>query len=919
MKYESALKTSRNHRIEGVSACLLIKDDNNRLIEWLAYHYHVLPLRNLIIAIDPDSRNTPLPILQRWDDTDLNYTLWNDNDYMSGPMILKRKRQKAVIMDLKNDDEQFLKEIVKLHDERQKHFLSQCYKHLKLTGHDDWVVHIDTDEFVVFNTISDDDPSVNFDAVNSEHSKYQTDRKRLPKIGEATVLDVIAHHHSPTCVSMPRLLFGAVEADELEKKKINRLTPSIFDSTKFDTLRFLRHYTKGINEKKFKSRLNGLTKVFINLSQVPISLIKPENIHSIHRPFIGACPDHNTNAESYYSSLFRVNHYLGSWEEFNERDDKRRNKNIFETKANVNEGPSYDAVPWLQSFVDTVGTKNAKSLLMGIGDIQNARHKIERWSKNREKTCALLFFGLASNVNENAISNIKLNILDINPDCDVFVHTYTNGGEEGFSKDDTNDETIRSLHLLTDSSKLILSTKDKSIEMYEEFFSHPFSGKNIVNTTNTIREWISINAVWNMMERYEENLPLRYDRVGLFELNDYYADFIKVQNSEESAVIPTLMHEGNTIRGLNDRLFYGERAYAEVWATERFTSVSEYTNWLSENDQFMGSVFQIEHFMRYLLVFKWAFPLTIKNISLRKNESHEIMESVPGVIVLGMHRSGTSLLTGLLSNIFSWNVPGQQVTAKDKSQNPKGFYENLDVTRQNDEWLEEQSMSWNRLEMKTGPTDPNDIMGGFDPEIAGPTGKHGNNALLQFNSFLNQPWALKDPRMCLTLCKWLDVLEGPSPPVLFTYRNPFDVARSLYVRKSNGIPMLKGLELWIWYNREAIRLSKNSCRVITSNEEILQGREKELVRIQDELSKCGLQPRSYNLDIMADFINPNFQHGTQNTEEIDNNVFRAFFGNANIEKGRDLYEKAMRVFFDMKSGEAFHDDYVWPVMYEIDS
>ena len=38
---------------EGFSSCLLIMDDNHYLIEWLAYHYHVLPLRRLIVATDP--------------------------------------------------------------------------------------------------------------------------------------------------------------------------------------------------------------------------------------------------------------------------------------------------------------------------------------------------------------------------------------------------------------------------------------------------------------------------------------------------------------------------------------------------------------------------------------------------------------------------------------------------------------------------------------------------------------------------------------------------------------------------------------------------------------------------------------------------------------------------------------------------
>lgn len=54
---------------DGAAACLLVMDDNHRLIEWLAYHYHTLPLRYLVIAVDPRSQTQPDKILQRWNAT----------------------------------------------------------------------------------------------------------------------------------------------------------------------------------------------------------------------------------------------------------------------------------------------------------------------------------------------------------------------------------------------------------------------------------------------------------------------------------------------------------------------------------------------------------------------------------------------------------------------------------------------------------------------------------------------------------------------------------------------------------------------------------------------------------------------------------------------------------------------------------
>jgi hypothetical protein len=48
---------------ESFSTCLLVMDENFRLYEWLAYHYHVLTLRYVVIAVDPGSVLSPEPVL----------------------------------------------------------------------------------------------------------------------------------------------------------------------------------------------------------------------------------------------------------------------------------------------------------------------------------------------------------------------------------------------------------------------------------------------------------------------------------------------------------------------------------------------------------------------------------------------------------------------------------------------------------------------------------------------------------------------------------------------------------------------------------------------------------------------------------------------------------------------------------------
>ena len=49
-----------------MAVCLLIKDENNNLGEWIAYHSFSLPLRHLVVAVDPHSMTSPSEIISRW-------------------------------------------------------------------------------------------------------------------------------------------------------------------------------------------------------------------------------------------------------------------------------------------------------------------------------------------------------------------------------------------------------------------------------------------------------------------------------------------------------------------------------------------------------------------------------------------------------------------------------------------------------------------------------------------------------------------------------------------------------------------------------------------------------------------------------------------------------------------------------------
>lgn len=310
-----------------------------------------------------------------------------------------------------------------------------------------------------------------------------------------------------------------------------------------------------------------------------------------------------------------------------------------------------------------------------------------------------------------------------------------------------------------------------------------------------------------------------------------------------------------------------------------------------------------------------------------------VMEQRNGIVVLGMHRSGTSLLSGLLVTYAGYNVGDEVDLVPPSYQNAKGFFERKDVIRQNDILMDMQDVTWyNQVQ-------------NFDPMKALKQKREGSvnftsgeEAMAFLNCPENEPWLLKDPRLCLTLPTWLGLIET-EPAVVFTYRHPLEVASSVMTRARNhrvkrfrmeNFTLGMGLHLWIVYNKNAIQSSKSLCRVVTSNNAILDDPQGEAKRISNELtSKCGVRkaPREPLVGETEKFIDSNLQHSTQaqENESLNKKVllnqsscivydYPSELESGTIEKARelDLYLMAMKIYCDLQSGTALAPDYQWP-------
>ena len=193
------------------------------------------------------------------------------------------------------------------------------------------------------------------------------------------------------------------------------------------------------------------------------------------------------------------------------------------------------------------------------------------------------------------------------------------------------------------------------------------------------------------------------------------------------------------------------------------------------------------------------------------------------MLVLGMHRSGTSALSGVLS-MLGCDLPSNTMAASDS--NARGFFESTRIRDFNDALLAATGSAWDDLQE-------------FDPRWMDTPA--AADFLVRAREVLETEFGaarlivLKDPRICRLLPFWLKVLDGAGydvKPVLIQ-RNPLEVARSLNVKK--GFGNAYGQMLWLHHVLDAEGHTRGMDRVHTSFERLMQGWEMVAQRIQDGL------------------------------------------------------------------------------------
>jgi hypothetical protein len=173
----------------------------------------------------------------------------------------------------------------------------------------------------------------------------------------------------------------------------------------------------------------------------------------------------------------------------------------------------------------------------------------------------------------------------------------------------------------------------------------------------------------------------------------------------------------------------------------------------------------------------------------------------PLVLVLGMHRSGTSALTGLLS--LAGLSAGDTLIASHRD-NPRGYFEHPGIVAAHDALLAALGRRWD---------DPRAFPADWLGSSAARSAEASLVALVEALAPAGRIPLVKDPRACRFVPLWRRVAErcGLELRVVFALRDPTEVRASLGAR--DRLPAARADQLWLAHVLEAERASRGLKRV----------------------------------------------------------------------------------------------------------
>jgi hypothetical protein len=218
------------------------------------------------------------------------------------------------------------------------------------------------------------------------------------------------------------------------------------------------------------------------------------------------------------------------------------------------------------------------------------------------------------------------------------------------------------------------------------------------------------------------------------------------------------------------------------------------------------------------------------------------------ILILGMHRSGTSALARVLG-LCGGTLPADILVPNE--YNATGYWEPAAVVALHDELLRSAGSSFDDVGVPEPGWLASVATSPFVERLAQALeGAYGKEAL----------WVVKDPRMCRLVPLWKQVLArlDVAPLVVIPVRNPLEVAASLAER--DGFPAAKSHLLWLRHFLEAEVATRDLPRSFVSYDALLQNWRRVVRKIGADLELTWSVPLDSVAPQVETFLDPRGRH-----------------------------------------------------------
>jgi len=227
------------------------------------------------------------------------------------------------------------------------------------------------------------------------------------------------------------------------------------------------------------------------------------------------------------------------------------------------------------------------------------------------------------------------------------------------------------------------------------------------------------------------------------------------------------------------------------------------------------------------------------------------------VLVLGMHRSGTSALGGVLSTL---GVAGPRTLAHPNEWNPRGYFESPRIFTAHDELLVSIGSCWDDWRQ-------------LDPQWLQQKAGRQREAIkaLLLDEFDNEPLIfIKDPRICRFVPFVRSILAELNfrTVAVLPVRNPLEVAYSL--RRRDKIEMPKSILMWLRHVLDAEFYSRQMSRCFLSYESLLIDWQPQMERVAKNIGISWPDRSDHSNITIRDFLTMDLRHERSSPEQLRN-------------------------------------------------